>query len=347
MTPTSVDALVPVATLRAELACLPTLGLDPAPVLAAVGPLPDGHDARVPVHCYLNFWQQAQAQFGRPGVVTAVAMALPFGAFGVLDYLAGSAETARGALAAAQLHLSLVAFGTRLELSEPDDDGLTWLTVRDDSPRPDIGAEFTLATLVHRCRHVTGGAAQPVIVTLPVPAAADEGVRTERFGLRPLFGQPSYACAYPAAALEQPMLRSDPLLHATMKQIAATLALQTGDEASDLELALRSHLRDALASGDATPERLARLLGLSERTLQRRLAEGGRSYSAVVEDFRREEAARLLRGRLPLVRVADQLGYREQTSFTRAFRRWYAATPAAWRRRHSAESAAAAQTERR
>ncbi|MBZ8142573.1 AraC family transcriptional regulator, partial [Rubrivivax gelatinosus] len=39
--------------------------------------------------------------------------------------------------------------------------------------------------------------------------------------------------------------------------------------------------------------RLAELLGVSERTLQRRLAEIGRSFSEVVEEFRREEAARL------------------------------------------------------
>ncbi|MFN7778571.1 MAG: helix-turn-helix transcriptional regulator [Betaproteobacteria bacterium] len=122
------------------------------------------------------------------------------------------------------------------------------------------------------------------------------------------------------------------MLHATLRKIVAGMAV-ADNPADDLELALRSRLRDALVDGDASAGRLARLLGLSERTLQRRLAAVGRSYGAVVEDFRREEAARLLRaGALPLVRVAERLGYAEQASFTRAFRRWYGTSPAAWRR---------------
>ena len=77
---------------------------------------------------------------------------------------------------------------------------------------------------------------------------------------------------------------------------------------------------------------MAVLLGVSERTLQRRLTELGRSFSDVVEDFRREEAARLLATPgLHLVEVAGRLGYAEQTSFTRAFRRWTGTTPGAWR----------------
>ena len=82
---------------------------------------------------------------------------------------------------------------------------------------------------------------------------------------------------------------------------------------------------------------MAVLLGVSERTLQRRLTELGRSFSDVVEDFRHEEAARLLATPgIPLVEVASRLGYAEQTSFTRAFRRWTGTTPGAWRAGRSA-----------
>jgi AraC-like DNA-binding protein len=106
---------------------------------------------------------------------------------------------------------------------------------------------------------------------------------------------------------------------------------------SGLEQAMRSRLRDALPSGDASPARLARLIGLSERTLQRRLAEDGRNFSAVVEDFRHEEAVRLLAdSKLAVVQIASSLGFSEQTSFTRAFKRWTSTTPAAWRAKHRA-----------
>jgi AraC-like DNA-binding protein len=75
------------------------------------------------------------------------------------------------------------------------------------------------------------------------------------------------------------------------------------------------------------------LLGVSERTMQRRLAENGRNFMDILDDFRREESARLLCDqRLALVEVASKLGYSEQTSFTRAFKRWTGATPGSWRR---------------
>lgn len=115
---------------------------------------------------------------------------------------------------------------------------------------------------------------------------------------------------------------ADPFLHATLKRMASQLQIAQPDD-SMLERALRARLRVALAQGRADPARMAVLLGVSERTLQRRLAELGRSFSDVVEDFRREEAARLLATPgLPLVEVVSRLGYAEQTSFTRAFRRW-------------------------
>ena len=123
--------------------------------------------------------------------------------------------------------------------------------------------------------------------------------------------------------------------------MAAQLELTQPND-TGLESALRARLRGSLSQGQATPHRtaphrtaphrMATLLGVSERTLQRRLAEDGRSFTDVLEEFRREESARLLCDRkLALTEIATRLGYAEQTSFTRAFRRWTGSTPGAWR----------------
>jgi AraC-like DNA-binding protein len=128
-----------------------------------------------------------------------------------------------------------------------------------------------------------------------------------------------------------PVRSADTFLHATLEAMTGQLHL-TRPDGSPLERALRARLRDALAQGSADAQRLALLLGVSERTLQRRLGELGRRFSEVVEDFRREEAARLLNTPgVHLVEIASRLGYAEQTSFTRAFRRWTGTTPARWR----------------
>jgi AraC-like DNA-binding protein len=329
--PPKPDPLVPAATLYNNLRSAESLGIDLTALYRALPDLPRQPEGEVPFSLYLAFWQAAGRAYGKAGIVSAVAMGLPLGSFGVLDYLAGSAQTLRGALETARLHLSLVSFGEQLEIADSGDDRV-WVAVRAPEPGAAIGGEYTLAVIAQRMRYLTDGRAVPVAVTLAVEASDDESVRTRLYGVQPTFAQPVFALAYAADLMDQPLIKSDPMLHATLRKIVAGMAV-ADNPADDLELALRSRLRDALVDGDASAGRLARLLGLSERTLQRRLAAVGRSYGAVVEDFRREEAARLLRaGALPLVRVAERLGYAEQASFTRAFRRWYGTSPAAWRR---------------
>jgi AraC-like DNA-binding protein len=78
---------------------------------------------------------------------------------------------------------------------------------------------------------------------------------------------------------------------------------------------------------------VARRLGTSARTLQRRLREEGTSFAAELDAVRRERAEAFLRA--PDVSIAEVswlLGFAEQSAFTRAFRRWTGVAPTEWRR---------------
>ncbi len=127
-------------------------------------------------------------------------------------------------------------------------------------------------------------------------------------------------------------LRSaDPRLHDTLRALADTL--DRGAAGTDFE---RAPLRTALPEGRGDAGSMARALGLSERTLQRRLEETGQTFSGVVDAFRHEEALRLLGDRrLALAEIALRLGFSEQSAFTRAFKRWTGSSPAASRRKSS------------
>lgn len=323
-------AWVPALTLRLQLQGLATLGLDAAHVQAALGLLPEAPDALVPAQAYVRMWHAAEPLHG-PGLASALAGTIAFGAFGALDYLVGSADTVAGGCESARLHFAMVSTDTALEI-DPLDDGGHALRVRALAPMPVQALEFTLATLFLRLRQVTGGGFRPRLLGLPVARpAGDDDERVALFGQAPAYGHPCAEMLIDAATWALPTCSADPMLHAALKDMAAKLELaQPGD--SSLQQALRARLRDALAQGHADAARLAELLGVSERTLQRRLADIGRSFSEVVEEFRREEAARLLATPgLALVEVASRLGYAEQTSFTRAFRRWTGVTPGRWR----------------
>lgn len=95
---------------------------------------------------------------------------------------------------------------------------------------------------------------------------------------------------------------------------------------------VRAEVSQALSEGVPTLPRLAARLGISGRTLQRRLAESGLAYQDLVEEVRRDLADRLLRRTsYSLAEVAFLTGFAEQSTFSRAFKRWRGVTPRAFR----------------
>lgn len=323
-------------TVRAMLEGLVRLGLDRMTLTRAIGVDlgdPPSPTARVGSDALGRLWQEAMRQRPDPALATALGLAIPFGAFGFTDYLTGSSFTLGAGFESLALHLRLVAGGIQLELEAVD--GLRWVrlhTPQGESP-PFVGTEMTVALFVGRFREGTGGAFQPAFACLRGDAAPGDSPQAQLLGLSVRHRSPVAALAMPASMWSLPLRRADPYLHGTLRRSVEELGLLRSP-ANALELAIRARLRDALADRGADMHRVARLLGMSVRTLQRRLAASGRSWSDVVEAFRRDEADRLLAGPTPLVDVAARLGYREQSSFTRAFRRWTGQTPA--QRRQSA-----------
>lgn len=331
--------LIPATVLLAELQGLERLGLDRAAiereVLAVIGAWPADPDGLIPVAGYERMWQVAMDRFGSNDLPTALGLAIPFGAFGTIDYLAASADTLAGSIASLELHLSVMTRDTRLQ-HDAGEAAHSRVSIAVNGPLGIVAEEFTLAALVGRFAILTDPPVKPLWVGLRTPARppaeAGNNGREQRLGVPVRYGQPVTSMTLHSAQLRQRMCRADPYLHATLVSLARQLNVDA-QPASDLEQAIRARLRDALGHGRAQPRSVAHLLGLSERTLQRRLAELGRSFRTIVEDFRREEATHLLaNARLALTDVAARLGYAEQTSFTRAFRRWTGRTPGDWRR---------------
>jgi AraC-like DNA-binding protein len=91
---------------------------------------------------------------------------------------------------------------------------------------------------------------------------------------------------------------------------------------------VRLEVERELASGNPNVASVARKLGTSSRTLQRRLGDTGLSFRDVVEQVREQLArAYLTDVALPMGEVAQRLGYAEVSAFLRAFKRWTGMTP--------------------
>ena len=78
---------------------------------------------------------------------------------------------------------------------------------------------------------------------------------------------------------------------------------------------------------------MADCLHLHPRTFQRRLSDAGVTFNQLLDDYRKSLAMDLLtRQDMPLVQVADVLGYADQSTFNQAFRRWTNSTPLSYRK---------------
>jgi len=93
----------------------------------------------------------------------------------------------------------------------------------------------------------------------------------------------------------------------------------------------------SMRTGDASLPQAARRLGVSTRTLQRRLTAAGTSFSELVAEVRLDTACHLLaESDLSLAAIATRLGYTGPSSFSRSFRRLMKIQPAVYRRQHAA-----------
>ena len=98
----------------------------------------------------------------------------------------------------------------------------------------------------------------------------------------------------------------------------------------------------ALADGElrtTSAEHISARLGVSERTLHRRLAAEGTSYRELIERVRKAAALRFLDQPRSLEEVADLLGYASTQSFQRAFRRWMGTSPGSYQRQRARSAA--------
>jgi AraC-like DNA-binding protein len=147
------------------------------------------------------------------------------------------------------------------------------------------------------------------------------------------FRAPVNAIVIPAELLNRTNPQADPRLFAMMSQQMETIQLRRTDT-NDPVAAIRLHVAENLESNTPTLASEAERLGLSSRTLQRRLTEAGTSMQAILDEGRKEMATRLLlETNLTLSSICYKLGFSAPAAFTRSAIRWFDMTPSEYRRK--------------
>jgi AraC-like DNA-binding protein len=204
-----------------------------------------------------------------------------------------------------------------------------WLLAEEGPPATLIDGVF--AGVLRLARQGTGKLIAPRRIELARRRAHDAMVK-RHFGCDVRFDAAVDLFVFDANALAEPFVTYNAqVLEVIVPGLEAALREDVGRRRS-LADDVRSTLSQRISGERPAVEKVAKALGMSGRTLQRRLEDLGTSYQALLDEVRRSSARRLLaKTDLDTGEVAFLLGFEELNSFARAFHAWEGTTPARWR----------------
>jgi AraC-like DNA-binding protein len=251
----------------------------------------------------------------------------------VLGYLVEQSGTLREALANGAQYVRLLTNGPALEIVEEG----TIATLRcsficDESTELQLTAEFGMTMLLRFVRQFVGDSAVPRHAFFSYPAPAHREAYTRVFGGSEVFSHAFVGLELPRAWLDAPQHKHrSPELQRLLRARADQL-LAENDRDTPLAERVERWLSSQPLLTRPTMEDVARDLGMSARSLRRRLTRDGVLYSELVEDARAARAKQLLADpRRSIQDAAYTLGFETPSAFSRAFKRWTGAAPTAYR----------------
>jgi AraC-like DNA-binding protein len=140
------------------------------------------------------------------------------------------------------------------------------------------------------------------------------------------------AISFPAPVASLPLAGRDGYLNDLLRRYAEEALARKPRERATVRSKVEEIVPKLLPHGGAVASEVARRIGLSSRTLSRKLSEEGTSFAEILEQLRAALAKRYLDDEtLPVSEIAWLLGYREVSSLTHAFKRWTGMTPRRFR----------------
>lgn len=252
---------------------------------------------------------------------------------GLICYVGISAPTIRDMLRSLARYRRVFSDAVELDLSGLDDEGtLLWHYNIPHSVPHRQHSEFAAAGLLQAIRNAANRQIAPERVAFHHPRNAHMEAFDRYFGCPVQFGAPHNVIQLRKEDLGTPLVTADNDLYATLKECGDSALQQKSRKVPALVAEVDRAIAERLSSGGATQDEVARALGMSPRTLSRRLAERGTSFFRILDDLRRSLAISYLRNSdLTLAETAFLLGYSGLSSFNDAFKRWTGRTPGQFR----------------
>lgn len=193
--------------------------------------------------------------------------------------------------------------------------------------------EWAATMFVQTLRKLTGRNIWLDGLTFRYPRNSNVAEYEKFFGCPIKFGALKNRVQFRLEDLEAPLTTADSRLHRILRKYCEVILSQSKTPKEGLSNSVERLVADRLSKNEATLENVATELGMSSRTLSRRLANEGSSFKGIVENYRRAISDAYLKDDdLNITQIAFLLGYNEVSSFNHACKRWTGKTPSEIRR---------------
>jgi AraC-like DNA-binding protein len=314
-----------------------TAGLELGPLLHEAGLTASqiqDRQARVSVAAQISFLNLVAGALPDDLLGFHLAQSFELREVGLLYFVLASSATLGDAMARAERYSTITNEGIRLWCQDESDFRIrySYVGVPRHTDRHQI--EFWATALIRICRSLTGTDLRPIRVSLAHPRCAASDHLDAFFGCEVAFGCDQDEVAFARGAPQLRLVEAEPYLNELLVRYCEDALSRRVDPASPIRASVENVIAPLLPHGRARAGVVARALGMSERTLARRLAAESLTFFGIQEDMRKDLARHYLAdASLPISRIAWLLGFQEVSAFTHAFKRWTGQTPTRMRSR--------------
>jgi AraC-like DNA-binding protein len=243
---------------------------------------------------------------------------------GLLFYVASAADHVEDALALTARYCRIGNEAERLNINRSPEN-TTVETTFVGLPRHFAwqNTEFVIAATIRALREMAGQDFQPAQVSFTLARHSELSEFEGFFGCPVEFSARADQFTLSNETLAIPLITEDHHLLETLRPICEEAAKERKTVRGTLRSLVENEVQKMLHHGKANRQRVAKALGLSERTLSQGLAEENTSFDHVVDRLRHSLALQYVKERhISLAQIAWLLGYEGPTSFNFAFARW-------------------------
>ncbi len=320
---------------RAAVRLLEQRGVDPARILRQAGLTYEAvfDENRISASDQVTLLELAANELKDDWIGLTLATEVDLRETGLLYYVSASATTLAEAVQRLDRYLAVANDGLDLTVVKGEAYGVRIVYTGIPRHLDFQQAELLALYFVRLCRQLLGRSVTPLRVSFMHHREGDLSPARTAFGCLPEFGAPFDEVSLPNALLEEKVVVADPYLGEIMIKACEEAMAGRPTNVSRLRTRVENAIAPLLPHAEARSDRVARQLGISRRTLSRRLKEEGTTFDQILDGLRRDLAVRYLEDpRMPISRIAWLLGFHQPSAFSHACRRWLNQSPMAHRR---------------